>query len=82
MILAGNKIRSFNSLPFFNKEKKKWQEGLVRLFDFCQALLMFIATKLELFSLKMRLIQQFLICPEIHLGQVGNEKKNQTDKST
>ena len=35
---------------------------------------MFIATKLELFSFKMRLIQQFLICPEIHLGQVGNEK--------
>ena len=74
MILVGNNIRNFNSLPF--------QEGLVRLFDFCQALLMFIATKLELFSLKMRLIQQFLICPEIHLGQVGNEKKNQTDKST
>lgn len=35
---------------------------------------MFIASKLELFSLKMRLVHQFLICPEIHLGQVGNEK--------
>lgn len=35
---------------------------------------MLIASKLELFSLKMRLVHQFLICPEIHLGQVGNEK--------
>ena len=35
---------------------------------------MFIASKIELFSLKMRLVHQFLICPETHLGQVGNEK--------
>ena len=35
---------------------------------------MFIASKLELFSLKMTLVHQFLICPEIHLGQVANEK--------
>ena len=36
---------------------------------------MFIASKLGLFSWKMGLVHQFLICPEIYLGQVDNKKK-------